>query len=505
MATGLKLGLDRLRARRQPLCSDDGDPNTEFVSKLKRDREEFKDNHPLPPLPSGEADAASKRQNVAPPASPGRPTTDTSARPPPYELVVESPDDMQSYVVDPALPLRDTLLYQELSPGSHLRLDGERLDAAKSASELGLAHGAVLQVCAPQVGGGYDEDEAFEAAFEADMGVEREMEAERQHAQPHGQSRRRSRVVAESEDEAGVTDEGRPRQRRRQRVAAESEDDEPIVGREAEGREDVGRDAEGREDVGREAEGREEQEGAAAGEAMGDARPDRREEGEALVARIMSLGREVKSLEAAAAVLSVGSGSTPISERLNRAEMVRAQKAYKWAAARVHPDKLPECRDATAAFQVLKQAWSLWQERFESSGNAGDEMDCSDDEGGADEDGAPQAAPDNEQQAQQERQTKAQEASERAAKFQEQQRDRVRAPAIADSGMQSWDGVVVVVAQLDESKVRDAHHSPRAPHHRHRHPRCRCPTLARGSRSRRCVPCTQGRPSCCSPRRPTRC
>ena len=480
MATGLELGLERLRARRQPLCSDDGDPNTEFVSKLKRDREEFKDNHPLPPLPSGEADAASKRQHVAPPASPGRPTTDTSPRPPPHELVVESPDgDVQSYVVDPALPLRDTLLYDELSPGSHLRLDGDRLDAAKSASELGLAHGAVLQVCAPQVGGGYEDD------FEATLEVEHEMEVERQHCP------RRGRAAVDSEDDDGPTDEGSggaARPRRRRRVAVESEDDEPIVGREAEGRE--------------------EQEGAAAGEAMGDARPDRREEGEALVARIMSLGREVKSLEAAAAVLSVGSGSTPISERLNRAEMVRAQKAYKWAAARVHPDKLPECRDATAAFQVLKQAWSLWQERFESSGNAGDEMDCSDDEGGADEDGAPQAAPDNEQQAQQERQTKAQEASERAAKFQEQQRDRVRAPAIADSGMQSWDGVVVVVAQLDESKVRDAHHSPRAPHHRHRHrhPRCRCPTLARGSRprSRRCVPCTQGRPSC-SPRRPTRC
>ena len=73
MATGLELGLERLRARRQPLGSDDGDSSTEFVSKLKRDREEFKRDHPLPPLPSGAADAASKRQHVAPPASPGRP------------------------------------------------------------------------------------------------------------------------------------------------------------------------------------------------------------------------------------------------------------------------------------------------------------------------------------------------------------------------------------------------------------------------------------------------
>ena len=38
--------------------------------------------------------------------------------------------------------------------------------------------------------------------------------------------------------------------------------------------------------------------------------------------------------------------------------------------------------------------------------------------------------------------------------FQEQQRNRVHAPAIADSGVQPWDGVSVEVAQLNESKVR---------------------------------------------------
>ena len=78
-----------------------------------------------------------------------------------------------------------------------------------------------------------------------------------------------------------------------------------------------------------------------------------------------------------------------------------------------------------------------------------------DDEGGADQ-GAQQAA-------QQTRQTKAQEASERDAKFHQEQRGRVHAPAIADSGMLPWGGVSVEVAQLvDESKVR-CKPLPRAP------------------------------------------
>ena len=49
--------------------------------------------------------------------------------------------------------------------------------------------------------------------------------------------------------------------------------------------------------------------------------------------------------------------------------------------------------------------------------------------------------------------TKAQEASERNAKFHQELRGRVRAPAIAESGMLPWGGVSVEVAQLDESKV----------------------------------------------------
>ena len=180
-----------------------------------------------------------ERQHVAPPASPGRP--------PPYELLLESPDgDVQSCPVDPALPLRDTVLCLDLPPGSHLRVDGDRLETAQSASALGLARGAVLQAFAPQAGGGYEESDEFEADREA----EREMEAEQQHGQP----RRRQRIVAESEDEDGAANEasggGAPR-RRRQRVAVGSEDDEPSAG---------------------EAEGREEQEGAAGGVATTNAR-----------------------------------------------------------------------------------------------------------------------------------------------------------------------------------------------------------------------------------------
>ena len=193
MATGLELGLDRLRARRQPRARDDGDSSAEFVSKLKRDREEFKRDHPLPPLPSGAADAASKRQHVAPPASPA--AQPPSPRPPPYELLVESPDgDVQSYPVDPALPLRDTLLCHDLPPGWHLRLDGDRLDTAQSARGLGLARGAVLQSFAPQTGGGDEDDAAFQAEWEA----EQERLLEEMELEQHGPSRRRQRAAVES-------------------------------------------------------------------------------------------------------------------------------------------------------------------------------------------------------------------------------------------------------------------------------------------------------------------
>ena len=102
MATGLEAGIARLRARHQPRVCDDGDSSTEFVSRLKRDREEFKRDHPLPPLPSGAADAASKRQHVAPSPPPEEmEEAPPPSLPPPYELLVESPDgDVKPYLVD---------------------------------------------------------------------------------------------------------------------------------------------------------------------------------------------------------------------------------------------------------------------------------------------------------------------------------------------------------------------------------------------------------------------
>ena len=49
MATGHELGLARLRARRQPWVSEDGDSSSSLYP-LERDREAFKRDHPLPPL-----------------------------------------------------------------------------------------------------------------------------------------------------------------------------------------------------------------------------------------------------------------------------------------------------------------------------------------------------------------------------------------------------------------------------------------------------------------------
>jgi len=232
--------------------------------------------------------------------------------------LVESPDgDVQSYPVDPALPLRDTLLCHDLPPGWHLRLDGDRLDTAQSARDLGLEHGAVLQSFAPQTGGGDEEgngllDELL-AEHQSEQ-LEPELELER--------SRRRQRAAVES---GGATNEGSPGERpaRRLRQRVESEDKE-------------------------------------------------------------------------------------------------------------------------------------WEgDEWEGDESEGDESDGDGSDDGADEDDAQhyaQRAADR--QALQERQKKAKEASARAAKFQEQQRDRVHAPAIADSGVQPWDGVSVEVAQLNESKVR---------------------------------------------------
>jgi len=548
MKAGHELAIERLRARRHPRGGDDGDSSTESVSKLKRDCEEFKRTHALPPLPSGAADAASKRQHVAPSVSPGRPAAATPARPPPYELLVESPDgDVQSYPVDSALPLRDTLLCHELSPGSHLRLNGGRLDTTQSASYLGLARGAVLQAFAPQTGGGYEEGNNFETDREA----EGEMEAE----QP----------------------------RRRQRVAAESEDGEPSAG---------------------EAEGREEQEGAAGDEAMGSA-----SDGDVPMAAPTSfecpLCYSVKPMESAvkgdgcdhpdlvcgscmftviyghaaecpqcrapaSALVQVATGRRyPVTDTtLSRVDTQGGALAepgdrdachtchkrgllfecegdgcgqnrcfqcsgLDWPPEESEPFFCETCTEARGAatprppdasatqsdaggVAMAESATRRRRQRVtaapEGDESEGDELE--DEADAADEaEGQDATAADEQQarQAQQARQTQAQAASARAAKFQAQQRDRVHAPAIAESGMRPWGGVSVEVAQLDESKVRDApaahhshaHHATATKHHRHR---CRCPTLARGSRprSRRCGPRAPGRHRCC-PRRPTRC
>ena len=465
MAVGLELGLERPRARRQPRVSEDGDPNTEFVSKLKRDREEFKRDHPLPPLPSGAADAASKRQHVAPPASPA--AQPPSPRPPPYELLVESPEgDVQSYPIDPALPLRDTLLCHELPPDWHLRVDGDRLDTAQSASALGLARGAVLQAFAPQAGGGYEEGDDFEAALE----VEREMLLEEAE---HGQSRRRQR-------EGGVTNEGSGEaapQRQRQRVAVES----PSAG---------------------EAEGREEQESAAGGVAMGNA-----SDGDGPMAAPISFQCAIcaseKNMESA---VKLDGCEHPGDRVCGSCLFTEVCGNAAWCPLCRKPASALEQVATGRRYEVTETTLSRLDTQGGEPAETGDPNACHTChkfgfllvcDGGCEQNrclkcsgldwppegsfscetcaaearaatpGPPDASATQSdvgsvamageqqaRQAQQERQTKAQQASARAAKFQEQQRGRVHAPAIAESGMQPWGGVSVEVAQLDEFKVR---------------------------------------------------
>ena len=167
-----------------------------------------------------------ERQHVAPHALPGRP--------PPYELLVESRDgDVQSYPVDPALPLRDTLLCHDLPPDWHLRLDGDRLDTAQSARGLGLAHGAVLQSFAPQTGGGDVEDSGPDEELQAEL-EEEQMRRQEELEQP-GPSRRRQRTAAEPGGATG--NEGsseRPARRQRQRVESEDKEGDELEGDESE-------------------------------------------------------------------------------------------------------------------------------------------------------------------------------------------------------------------------------------------------------------------------------
>ena len=111
-----------------------------------------------------------------------QPPTKRASRAPPYELVVESCDgDLQWWIVDPSLPLCETLLWQELPLDQRqLRQDGARLNPSRSAVDLGLASGDVLQSFRPQTGGGYEEEEA---GLQADLEAERELEAAEQEAE----------------------------------------------------------------------------------------------------------------------------------------------------------------------------------------------------------------------------------------------------------------------------------------------------------------------------------
>ena len=517
MATGPELGLERLRARKQSLGSDDGGSNDEFVSKLQRDREEFKRDHPLPPLPSGAAGGASKRSRVAPPASPGRPPTDTPAQSPPYhELLVESSDgDVQSYpVVDPALPLRETLLYHELTPGLHLRLDGDRLDASKSVSDLGLARRAVLQAFAPQVGGGYEDDGASEVAMEVErdeMEAEREMEAEQQHRPP----RRRRPVESEGEDGAAGEEgsgEATTRRRRQRVLQAESGDEEPSAG-EAEGR---GGQQEGV--VGGVAMGGANDDGdvpmaamtsfecdlcalkksmASAVQVDGCNHPDALVCGSCMVTEVCANNAACPHCRAPASALvqvTTGRRYEVTDTKLSRVDTqggalaapddddachtchkfgfilmcdeCEQNRCFKcsgldWPPEESDPFSCETCARACAEEAEEEEAEEeeeeVDEEEVDEEGDVWEEEEADERAGGreargdAGGGGAQPAAPADEQQA---RQTNAQEASARAAKFQEQQRGRVSAPAIAGSGMQHWSGVSVDVAQLDEAKVR---------------------------------------------------
>ena len=125
-------------------------------------------------------------QLVVPPSSPVlHPPTKGAARAPPYELAVESCDgDSQSWIVDPSLPLCETLLWQDLPPEERqLRHVGARLNPNRSAVDLGLVSGDVLQSFRSQTGGGYEEEEA---GLQADLEAQRELEAAEDEAEAGG-------------------------------------------------------------------------------------------------------------------------------------------------------------------------------------------------------------------------------------------------------------------------------------------------------------------------------
>ena len=380
MATGLELGLNRLRARRQPGVSDDRDSSAEFVLKLKRDREKFKRDHPLTPLPSGADDAASKRQHVAPAS---------------FECALcASVKPMQSAVKVVGCNHPDNLVC-----GSCMFTE-----VCGNAAACPLCRAPASALVQVATGRRYEV---------TDTALSRLVTQGGELAEPddpdacHTCHKRGFLLVCEGD---GC---GQNRCFQCSGLDWPLEDSDPFYC-----------------------------------ETCAEAR----------VATPMPPDASARQSDAGG-VAMVGGGGI--------------------AAAQAAP---------------LESEDNEWE---------GEESEGEESEDGTDERGAQQA-----------RQTKAQEASARAAKFQEQQRERVHAPAIADSGVQPWNGVSVEVAQLDESKVRCAPPlSPGAPHSTltttataTATPRCRCPTFARYSRprSRRCGPCAPGRHRCC-PRRPTRC
>ena len=239
----------------------------------------------------------------------------------------------------------------------------------------------------------------------------------------------------------------------------------------------------------------------------------------ALVHQILELENDPFEL------LSLGSSTQLRRATASENDLKRAQR---WLAVRVHPDKLPDCPEATQATQALNNAFDRasgpeppqsgaagsgsdagsddGDASFDSDGEAsGEESDDDDDASMVDDSGALSDTPrtdeerepeedmrddendastagsqQQQQQAQQQQaqqqqaqqqQTAAQQcstaASKRAAEFQQHQQQRVRAPAIAEDGMEPWEKPLsgnlplnqrhnrVTVAQLETSEVPD--------------------------------------------------
>ena len=178
------------------------------------------------------------------------------------------------------------------------------------------------------------------------------------------------------------------------------------------------------------------------------------------------------------------------------------RRAHKFLAVRVHPDKLPGCPDANPAMQALNDALKKGLDRASGapeapqSSAAGSGSDDGSDDGGAPSGSSSRSSSvsssrssssssrssssssrsmrddeNEQQQQQQQQQTAAQQgstaASRRSAEFQERQQQYVRAPTIAESGMEPWEKPHshnlppthrhnrVTVAQLETSEVPD--------------------------------------------------